>query len=109
MEVFAGLLANDKDERKRFRLEDDKCGRIEIRRLGRQRGIRGFGNAWAVRNFLQDAKERQAMRLTELRRRQHSGLDRFKLEYVGLLGPVKRTLTTMTRSRSLGTCSDYHK
>lgn len=41
----------------------DKHVRIMARRLGRQRGTRGFGNARAVRNWLENSRDRQAKRV----------------------------------------------
>uniref|UniRef100_A0A7S0VPX4 AAA+ ATPase domain-containing protein n=1 Tax=Hemiselmis tepida TaxID=464990 RepID=A0A7S0VPX4_9CRYP len=47
-----------------FSLSDPKWGRIAARRLGRMRGKMGFGNARAVKNLFDDARRRQAERIT---------------------------------------------
>jgi len=52
----------------RFKLEDPKHLRIAARRLGRQRGTVGFGNARAVRNLLEWAIKRQSARVLQQRK-----------------------------------------
>lgn len=69
----------------------DKYTRIMARRLGRQRGVLGFGNARAVRNSLEDARDRQAKRI--LAEREARGApDVYMLSRDDLLGP--RSLDT---------------
>ena len=46
-----------------FRCEDEKSVRIAMRRIGRQRGRTGFGNARAVLIFFDKVRERQAVRV----------------------------------------------
>ena len=46
-----------------FRCEDEKSIRIAMRRLGRQRGQPGFGNARAVRILFDRSRDRQAERI----------------------------------------------
>lgn len=60
--------------------------RIAVRRLGRGRGKRGFGNARALENTLNRMMERQARRLKE-ERRQGRLPDDFLLTKVDLIGP----------------------
>lgn len=59
---------------------------ISIRRLGRQRGNRGFGNARAVRVLFEQVRDRQASRVTDERDYGRSP-DTFELTRTDLLGP----------------------
>lgn len=52
---------------KNYHVEDEKYVRIAARRLGRQRGTNGFGNARATRNLMELAKERQSARVLAAR------------------------------------------
>jgi replication-associated recombination protein RarA len=61
-------------------------GRIVIRRLGRGRGRRGFGNARALENVVQRIEERQAARLKK-QRREGLRTDDFVLIKEDLIGP----------------------
>ncbi|KZS96999.1 P-loop containing nucleoside triphosphate hydrolase protein [Sistotremastrum niveocremeum HHB9708] len=60
--------------------------RIAVRRLGRGRGCPGFGNARALENLLAKIGERQAERLSKLRRT-GSAPDDFTLTKEDLIGP----------------------
>ena len=51
--ILKGIMSTEP----RFRLEDEKYGIIACSRLGRQRGTVGFGNARAVRNFLEQVND----------------------------------------------------
>lgn len=76
---------------------DSKYARIMAQRLGRQRGVRGFGNARAVRNWLENARDRQAKRI--LAERAAGGTPNlYELARDDLLGP--RSLD-MSRSQPL--------
>jgi hypothetical protein len=59
---------------------------IAIRRLGRRRGERGFGNARAVRVLFERARDRQASRVVE-EREYGRDPDMFELFRTDLLGP----------------------
>jgi hypothetical protein len=61
-------------------------GRISIRRLGRGRGAKGFGNARALENHLQRITERQARRIKK-QRDQGQRPDDFLLIKEDLIGP----------------------
>ena len=65
---------------------DDQHLDLAIKRLGRRREERGFGNARAVRVLFETVRDRQAMRITK-ERRLNSGLDIFWLSKGDLLGP----------------------
>lgn len=58
--IFKGMLAANKPV---FRPADERHVRIACRRLGRQRGAVGFGNARAVRNLMERAITRQSARV----------------------------------------------
>ena len=60
--------------------------RIQARRLGRQRGTEGFGNARAVRNWFERACGRQAARVVTARKRGEAP-DKWRLQREDLLGP----------------------
>lgn len=61
-------------------------GRIVVRRLGRGRGTKGFGNARALHNVFAKIRERQADRVTKARREGHPS-DDFLLTKDDLIGP----------------------
>jgi hypothetical protein len=61
-------------------------GRIAVRRLGRGRGAKGFGNARALENHLQRIMERQARRIKQGRDRGQRP-DDFLLVKEDLIGP----------------------
>ena len=82
--IFRDLIAKDKEPR--FQLQDEKHLRIAARRLGRQRGTTGFGNARAVRNAYEAAQRRQAGRVLAERAAGHSP-DPLLLAREDLLGP----------------------
>ncbi len=63
-DIFKGMLAANKPA---FRPEDERHLRIASRRLGRQRGAVGFGNARAVRNLMERAITRQSARVLAAR------------------------------------------
>ena len=70
-----------------WKLADEKHARIAARRLARQSGTTGFGNARAVRNLLDLAKKRQASRVLE-ERQQGGSPDIFLIQRSDLLGPA---------------------
>ena len=70
----------------RWKLADQKHARIPARRLARQSGTTGFGNARAVRNLLDLTKKRQAARVLD-EREQGRAPDVFLIERSDLLGP----------------------
>ncbi len=82
--IFRDLIANDAEPR--FKLADARHLRIAARRVGRQRGHVGFGNARAVRNAYEAAQKRQAARVVSERA---AGLqpDLLLLAREDLLGP----------------------
>lgn len=59
---------------------------IAIRRLGRRRGERGFGNARAVRVLFERARDRQASRIAD-EREYGRNPDKYELFRTDLLGP----------------------
>jgi hypothetical protein len=65
---------------------DDQHLELAIKRLGRRRGERGFGNARAVRVLFENARDRQAIRITR-ERRMNCGVDIFRFSKADLLGP----------------------
>ena len=67
--IFKGIMDQDSV---RFKLKDERHGLIAARRLGRQRGTVGFGNARAVRNMYEGAVSRQSARVATEKR---EGLD----------------------------------
>lgn len=75
-----------RDDKASFVVQDERHLRIAARRLGRQRGTVGFGNARAVRNAYQLALDRQAERVLR-ERRQGGQPDALLLIREDLLGP----------------------
>ncbi|EFI27390.1 CbxX/CfqX family protein [Coprinopsis cinerea okayama7 len=61
-------------------------GRVAIRRIGRRRGTKGFGNARELQSFFQLVRERQSVRLNE-ERKQGQLADDFLLTKEDLIGP----------------------
>lgn len=60
---------------------------MAIKRLGRRRGDRGFGNARAVRVLFETIRDRQSLRIARDRSRSISNVDIFLLTREDLLGP----------------------
>lgn len=61
---------------------------VAIKRLGRKRGDRGFGNARAVRVLFENIRDRQSLRITKERSKApRSTIDIFLLTQGDLLGP----------------------
>ncbi|KAJ8602140.1 hypothetical protein CTAYLR_001663, partial [Chrysophaeum taylorii] len=87
---LTSIMRAQLDEKSRYRVEDAKHVRIAARRLGRQRSTTGFGNARAVRNYLELVFERQSQRVV---RENENGRapDKFALIRSDFLGP--RTVT----------------
>eukprot|EP00930_Biecheleria_cincta_P074284 TRINITY_DN6148_c0_g3_i1.p1 TRINITY_DN6148_c0_g3~~TRINITY_DN6148_c0_g3_i1.p1 ORF type:complete len:2010 (+),score=360.50 TRINITY_DN6148_c0_g3_i1:98-6127(+) len=81
LQILQNLLQKDG----KWKLADEKHARILARRLARQAGTTGFGNARAVRNAFDLAKKRQAARI--LVERQRGSPDMFLIERADLLGP----------------------
>ncbi|KAL6759018.1 P-loop containing nucleoside triphosphate hydrolase protein, partial [Haematococcus lacustris] len=67
LKILLDIIAEGKPQP--FKLQDEKHARIAARRLGRQRGTVGFGNARAVRNFYEQAVARQSARCVEEQQR----------------------------------------
>ena len=84
----------------RFLLEHARYGAIAARRLGRQRGTNGFGNARAVRNFWEQVTARQASRVVEQR---GSGLepDPWLITRDDMLGPRELDLSRSSALKEL--------
>ncbi|EKM60623.1 uncharacterized protein PHACADRAFT_133236 [Phanerochaete carnosa HHB-10118-sp] len=73
----------------KMKVEGDMFGlymRVVVRRLGRGRGKDGFGNARALQTLFATISERQAMRLTE-ERKKGVGSDDFVLTKEDIIGP----------------------
>ena len=70
-------------------------GRICIKRLGRGRGTKGFGNARSVSNLFSRIKERQAVRLAEGRENGRA-TDDFLITKEDLIGPDPATIMTQS-------------
>ncbi|KAL6759019.1 P-loop containing nucleoside triphosphate hydrolase protein [Haematococcus lacustris] len=82
--ILLDIIAEGKPQP--FKLQDEKHARIAARRLGRQRGTVGFGNARAARNFYEQAVARQSARCVE-ERQQGLNPDLWLLRRDDLLGP----------------------
>jgi SpoVK/Ycf46/Vps4 family AAA+-type ATPase len=80
------ILMSIVKENPKFKLSDEKYARIAIKRLGRQRGSVGFGNARAVKNLFQNTLSAQASRIIE---EENDGVipDHFMIKRDDLLGP----------------------
>ncbi|KAJ9507979.1 hypothetical protein QJQ45_021314 [Haematococcus lacustris] len=83
-----------------FKLQDEKYARIAARRLGRQRGTVGFGNARAVRNFYEQAVARQSARCVE-ERQQGLNPDLWLLRRDDLLGPKQLDVSSSSALQEL--------
>ncbi|KAG2423774.1 hypothetical protein HXX76_015050 [Chlamydomonas incerta] len=101
--IFKDLIDNDPavpDPAKRFQVADVKHLRIAARRLGRQRGMTGFGNARAVRNAYEQAQRRQSARV--LKERDAGGSpDPLLLQRDDLLGPKHLDVSSCSALREL--------
>ncbi|KAA8492707.1 NFX1-type zinc finger-containing protein 1 [Porphyridium purpureum] len=71
---------------KNYKLPDPKHMRIASRRIGKGRGHVGFGNARAVRSFVEVVQEKQAGRIVEVRGK-GGNPDAFEFVREDLLGP----------------------
>ena len=76
-----------------FKLQNEKHGRIAVRRLGNQRGSKGFGNARAVRILWERAKTNQSTRIVKERKAGKSP-DTMLIERTDLLGPWTIDMTS---------------
>lgn len=83
LQLLQGVMAA---EAVPFRVSDPKHLRIAARRLGRQRGSTGFGNARAVRNLYERAVQRQSARVVR-ERAQGLNPDVHLITREDLLGP----------------------
>ena len=98
-EELTTVLADLFKQLERYKLEDPKHLRIAARRLGRQRGQVGFGNARAARNLLEKVQESQASRvLRELK--SAATVDRFMFTREDILG-AKVQSSFMESSKAL--------
>lgn len=84
---------------KPFVATDEKWLRVAIRRLGRQRGVSGFGNARAVRNLFDLALKRQSSRISALPHIYQEAANKFLFTQEDLLGP-KATMESLQRSEA---------
>ncbi|KXZ51992.1 hypothetical protein GPECTOR_10g1014 [Gonium pectorale] len=96
--IFRDLIAADTDPR--FRVADERHLRIAARRLGRQRGATGFGNARAVRNAFEQAQRRQSARVLA-ERAAGDQPDLLLLVREDLLGPRHLDTSTCSALREL--------
>lgn len=98
LKIFEGVIAADSA---RFALADAKHARIAARRLGRQRGTTGFGNARAVRNLWEATVARQSARVV---RERGAGLspDPLLITRNDLLGPMHLDPSTSQPLQQLG-------
>lgn len=85
----------------KYIVADEKHVRIASRRLGKQRGTYGFGNARAVRNFLEAARSRQAGRIVRERRRGRTP-KLLQLTREDLLGPKTLKVENSPALQQLG-------
>ena len=91
----------------KFKLEDEKHARIAMRRLERQRGREGFGNARDVRVLVDKIRQRQADRIAEERAQTSVGKVKDKhavmiLKRNDVLGPL-----ILHRNDLLQSCKAY--
>ncbi|PNH08303.1 NFX1-type zinc finger-containing protein 1 [Tetrabaena socialis] len=97
--IWRDLIASDTNPR--FRIADERHLRIAARRLGRQRGTVGFGNARAVRNAYEQAQRRQSSRVLAERRAGGSP-DALLLVREDLLGPRQLDVSSSSALQQLG-------
>jgi len=71
---------------------------VAVKRLGRRREERGFGNARAVRVLFETARDRQAIRIAK-EGGMNSGIDIFLLSKADLLGP-EVTVDSLKKSKA---------
>ncbi|GFH25752.1 NFX1-type zinc finger-containing protein 1 [Haematococcus lacustris] len=96
--ILLDIIAEGKPQP--FKLQDEKYARIAARRLGRQRGTVGFGNARAVRNFYEQAVARQSARCVE-ERQQGLNPDLWLLRRDDLLGPKQLDVSSSSALQEL--------
>ncbi|GFH06095.1 NFX1-type zinc finger-containing protein 1, partial [Haematococcus lacustris] len=98
LKILLDIIAEGKPQP--FELQDEKHARIAARRLGRQRGTVGFGNARAVRNFYEQAVARQSARCVE---EQQRGLypDLWLLRRDDVLGPKQLDVSSSSALQEL--------
>ena len=96
--------AEEREDGQKFRCENVRYARIATRRLGRQRGRVGFGNARAVRNYFDKVKDQQAARISgEKRASPGASPDLFMLTRTDLIGtePTEKLLKASAAYRKL--------
>ena len=94
------ILRAQLKSKKKYKVDDDKHVRIAARRLARQRGTTGFGNARAVRNYLESALERLDARIVDSRAKGEAP-NIFLLTREDLLGPRTLTFETLPALKDL--------
>lgn len=99
-EELARVLFSQLSSLKNYRVEDDKYVRIAARRLGRQRGTSGFGNARATRNLVESAKERQSARVLAAREKGEH-VDAYQLTRDDIIGPKNLNYDDSTALKDL--------
>ena len=102
--VPVSVSTEDRNDAQRFRCENMRFARIATRRLGRQRGRVGFGNARAVRNYFDKVRDRQAARISrEKRASRGTTPDLFLFTRVDLIGtePTDASLKASAAYRKL--------
>jgi hypothetical protein len=92
---LAYLAGSGQKRPKAYQAEDPKYVRILSRRIGKQRGRKGFGNAGQVETTVSQAIERQSTRITQ-ERASGKNPDLFVLTRADLLGAMltKESLVT---------------
>ncbi|GFH21452.1 NFX1-type zinc finger-containing protein 1, partial [Haematococcus lacustris] len=98
LKILLDIIAEGKPQP--FKMQDEKHARIAARRLGRQRGTVGFGNARAVRNFYEQAVARQSARCVE-ERQQGLNPDLWLLRRDDLLGPKQLDVSSSSALQEL--------